>query len=217
MIEQTFAFSDIPRIFTLAFLEILLSADNAVVLGVLSHSLPPPLRRRALFIGIASSFVLRAAALLGIALLLESIWFQLLGGAYLAYLSIRSFFKKQKSADIKPIHSFWKVVLLVELLDLVFAIDSIVAGVAFINGSFSKLWIVYLGGMIGLLGMRYAAGLFSSLIDRFPRLEQSAYLMVGWIGIKLGFSAFDWPLPPPLFWSVIALLFLLGFYKTRHP
>lgn len=215
MIE--FAFSDIPRVFTLTFLEILLSADNAVVLGVLTHSLPPVLRRRALFIGIASSFVLRAAALLGIAVLLESTWFQLLGGAYLVYLSIRYFFKKQKSTDIKPIRSFWKVVLLIELLDLVFAIDSIVAGIAFINGSFSKLWIVYLGGMIGLLGMRYAAALFSSLIDRFSKLEQSAYLMVGWIGIKLGLSAFHWSLPSPLFWSVIAFLFLLGFYKPRRP
>jgi YkoY family integral membrane protein len=216
MIEQSFAFSDIPRIFTLAFLEILLSADNAIVLGMLSRALPPPLRRRALFIGIASSFILRAGALFGIALLLESIWFQLLGGAYLIYLSIRYLIKKGKSPQIKPIHSFWKVVFMIELLDLVFAIDSIVAGVAFINSSFSKLWIVYLGGMVGIFGMRYAADLFSSLIDRFPGLERSAYLMVGWIGIKLGMSAFDWPLPLPLFWFVIAILFLLGFFKPKR-
>src|SRR5579872_342952 len=175
MIEQSFASGDIPRVFTLAFLEILLSADNAIVLGVLSHSLPAPLRRKALFIGILSSFILRAGALFGVALLLESIWFQLIGGAYLIYLSIRYFTKKgRKSTSIKPIPSFWKVVLLIELLDLVFAVDSIVAGVAFINGSFSKLWIVYLGGMIGIFGMRYAADLFGSLLDRFPNLEKSA-------------------------------------------
>jgi predicted tellurium resistance membrane protein TerC len=124
--------------------------------------------------------------------------------------------RTKKTTEIKPIHSFWKVVLMIELLDLVFAIDSIIAGVAFINGSFSKLWIVYVGGMIGIIGMRYAAGLFSSLMDRFPGLERSAYLMVGWIGIKLGVSAFDWHLPLPLFWSVIAFLFLLGFFKPKR-
>jgi predicted tellurium resistance membrane protein TerC len=70
MIEQSFAFADIPRIFTLVFLEILLSADNAIVLGVLSRSLPPHLRKKALFIGVASAFVLRAGALLGVALLI---------------------------------------------------------------------------------------------------------------------------------------------------
>lgn len=97
---------------------------------------------------------------------------------------------------------------------MVFALDSIVAGVAFIDSSLSKLWIVYIGGMIGLLGMRYAADLFSRLIDRFPRLESSAYLMVGWIGVKLGLSTFEWPIPSPIFWGMIAFLFILGFFKS---
>ncbi len=216
MFDQTFALSDIPRIFSLSFLELLLSADNAIVLGVISHSLPAPLRRKALFIGIASAFILRGAALFAIALLLESTWVQLLGGAYLCYLCIRYLSKKRKSVEIKPIRSFWKVVILIELLDLVFAIDSIVAGVAFINGTFSKLWIVYFGGMLGILGMRYAADLFATLIIRFPKLERSAYLMVGWIGIKLGMASFSYSLPPPLFWAVIALLFLLGFFGRKR-
>lgn len=216
MIEQTFALSDIPRIFTLTFLELLLSADNAIVLGLLSHTLPPPLRKKALFIGLASAFVLRAGALVCIALLLESIWIQLLGGAYLLYLSFHHFLKKKKLIELKPTKSFWKVVVLIELLDLVFAIDSIVAGVAFIDGDSSKLWIVYLGGMLGVLGMRYAAGLFGSLLTQFPNLEKSAYLIVGWIGIKLGASAFQTHFPPYLFWSVIALLFLLGFFNRKR-
>ncbi|MGB7978955.1 MAG: hypothetical protein WCF19_07345 [Chlamydiales bacterium] len=215
MIEQTFALSDLPRIFTLAFLEILLSADNAIVLGLLSHSLPSPLRRKALYVGIASAFLLRAAALLGIFLLFQSIWIQLLGGAYLIYLCIRYLCKKKRSTAIRQIHSFWKTVLLIELLDLIFAIDSIVAGVAFINGAFSKLWIVYLGGMLGIIGMRYAADLFSSLLYRFPHVERSAYLMVGWIGVKLGASALHSEIPPLLFWFIIALLFSLGFLKQK--
>lgn len=216
MFSQTFALSDVPQIFTLAFLEMLLSADNAVVLAVVSHSLPPLLRRKALYIGIASSFILRAGALLGIALVLESIWVQLLGSVYLLYLSLRYLIKKGKSVEIKPIHSFWKAVLLIELLDLIFAIDSILAGLGFINADFSKLWVVYLGGIIGIAGMRYAADLFGKLMNRFPDLERSAYLMVGWIGVKLGFSGFDKDLPPSLFWTVILALFLLGFYRSKR-
>jgi len=204
-------FSDLFRLVTLAFLEILLSADNAVVLGVLTHSLPVPLRRKALFVGVLSAFFLRAAALFLVAYLLESTWLQYLGAAYLLYLSIRYFTKKRNLTHSPKIHSFWKTVLLVELLDLVFAIDSILAGVAFIENNTSKLWIVYIGGMIGLLVMRYAAGLFSSLLDRFPRLETSAYLMVGWIGLKLALHALNWQIPPLLFWAFVAFFFLLGF------
>lgn len=215
MIEQTFAFSDLPRLFTLAFLELLLSADNAVVLGLIAHTLPVPLRRRALFIGIVSSFFLRAAAILFVAILFENWWIQLLGAAYLLYLSVRYFIQKGKPASPPSPHSFWKVVLLIELFDLVFALDSIVAGIAFIDASLSRLWIVYVGGMIGLIGMRFAADLFGRLIDRFPLLERSAYLMVGWIGVKLACSAFAFPLPPLLFWSFIAFLFLSGFGKLK--
>lgn len=215
MFEQSFAFSDVPRIFTLAFLELLLSADNAVVLAVLSHTLPQPLRRKALFIGAASSFLLRAVAIVAIAFLLKYPWIELLGAAYLIYLSVRYFTRNRKSVKPSPSRSFWKTVLLIEILDLVFAVDSIVAGVAFIEDSFSKLWIVYIGGMIGLMSMRYAADLFSRLIDRFPRLEQSAYLMVGWIGIRLGSSSFEHTIPSPLFWTVIAALFALGFIEKK--
>lgn len=211
MIEQTFALSDIASVFILIFLEILLSADNAVVLGVISRTLPQHLRKRALFIGLASSFILRAVALLLVSSLLHYTWVQLLGAAYLIYLSIRYFVRKGKSVHLPQTRSFWKTVLMIEMFDLLFALDSIVAGVAFINSRPSKLWIVYLGGMIGLIGMRYAAALFSQIIDRFPRLEMSAYLLIGWIGIKLALSP-----PHPLFWSVTALLFLLGFFKPRR-
>jgi predicted tellurium resistance membrane protein TerC len=64
--------------------------------------------------------------------------------------------------------------------------------------------------------MRYGATLFSSLLERFPHLETSAYLLIGWIGIKLGGLALGYPLPPPLFWTVTALLFLLGFFRSKR-
>ncbi len=216
MIEQSFLLIDLPRVFLLAFLELLLSADNAIVLGLLTHALPSDLRRKALFIGLVSAFIFRAGALLLLATILKYPWIQLLGAVYLAYLSIRYFTKTKHPSEIAPSPSFWKTVLLIEFLDLVFAMDSMIAGIAFIDSSLSKLWIVYTGGMIGLIGMRYAASFFSTLLDSFPRLESSAYMMVGWIGLKLGLGALGAQIPHFVFWSFTALLFLLGFLKKRR-
>lgn len=216
MLEQTFTLLDLPRIFTISFLEMLLSADNAVVLGILAYRLPPPQRRKALFIGVISAFALRAGAIWAIALLLSSIWVQLLSGLYLIYLSIRYCIRNENKPQVPKVYSFWKVVLLIECFDLVFAIDSIVAALAFINGAEDKLWLVYLGGMIGLIGMRYAADIFGTLITKFPKIEQSAYLMVGWIGIKLILSGLSFPLPAPIFWGIILLLFVLGFFQSKR-
>ncbi len=209
-----FTYSDIPRLFTLVFLEFLLSADNAIVLGALAHGLSPPLRRKALLVGLASSFFFRAIALLLAIFFYKNRVIQLIGAAYLIYLSARYFFRKSRSQPpTSP--SFWKTVFLIEAFDLIFALDSIVAGIAFIDGAPSRLWMVYVGGVVGLIGMRFAAHLFGLLLDRFPHIEKSAYLLVGWIGIKLGLAAFSLPLSPLLFWVFTAFLFLYGFAKLR--
>ena len=196
LFDQSFTFVDVPSIFTLTLLELLLSADNAVVLRVVTHALPKEQRKKALYIGVISAFFLRVGALLLIAILLKSKWVQILGGLYLFYLSIRYFYQRKKKVEFKPQLSFWKAVVLIELLDLVFAIDSIIAGVAFINEDLPKLWIVYFGGMLGLLGMRYAANIFSRLMDRLPRLEMTAYMIVGWIGVKLSLIHISEPTRP---------------------
>ncbi|MER3481455.1 MAG: hypothetical protein C4327_13570, partial [Meiothermus sp.] len=47
----------------LIVLEAILSADNAMVLGVMVRKLPPPWRQRALFYGIAGAYVVRGLAL----------------------------------------------------------------------------------------------------------------------------------------------------------
>ncbi len=222
MLGQTFDPIDIVRLVTLAFIELLLSSDNAIVLALLAHGLPEKLRKRALFIGLASSFFLRAAALLTVSYLLRYKWLQLLGAAYLIYVAIHHFLKKPKNPHQVLAHpSFWMTVLKIELFDIAFAIDSIIAGIVFISNGQStssihpKLWIVYAGGMIGLIGIRYAAGLFGSLLQRFPRLETSAYLMVGWIGLKLALSTFHLPYLAPIFWAGLLVLFLLGLRQPK--
>jgi tellurite resistance protein TerC len=72
-------------------------------------------------------------------------------------------------------------VLTVEIMDLVFSIDNVVAAV-----SLSKqIWVVMLGVGIGILTMRFAAGIFSYAVEREPILKQAAYILVLNIGVEL--------------------------------
>lgn len=234
MFEQTFSLIDLPKVAVLAFLELLLSADNALVLATITRPLTPKLRKKAILIGTASSFVLRAIGIIIIAWLLQYFWIQLIGAAYLLFLSARHLIKPSKKKISLTGKSFWKTVVIMELSDLAFAIDSIVAGLAFIGASASminvhainpKLWIVYFGAILGLIGVRYAATLLSKTMDRYPNLEKIAYLIIGWIGLKLGldgllrafqhvsFDAYLWI--DPIFWLGIVFLFILGFRKSK--
>jgi YkoY family integral membrane protein len=90
--------------------------------------------------------------------------------------------------------SFWPTVFVIELTDIAFAVDSILAAIAMVGSPppgtppdafHPKLWVVILGGIVGLMLMRVAARIFIRILERFPRFEVSAYLLVIVIGLKL--------------------------------
>lgn len=92
-----------------------------------------------------------------------------------------------EACDVKShnLAFFWKTVLVIELTDIAFAVDSILAAMALAGSKQSKLWVVVTGGILGVILMRFAASYFVRLLERFPRFELSAYLLVIVIGLKL--------------------------------
>ncbi|RLS56853.1 MAG: hypothetical protein DWH91_05680 [Planctomycetota bacterium] len=93
--------------------------------------------------------------------------------------------------NVKAGWDFWKAVVVIELTDIAFAVDSILAALALVGSTprgmtyNPKLWVVVLGGIIGLMLMRVAAAMFIKLLEKFPRFETAAYLLVTVIGFKL--------------------------------
>lgn len=224
-------------ILTLVVLEGLLSADNALVLAVMVRHLPGEQQGRALRYGIIGAFVFRAIGVLLATFLIKLWYLKALGGAYLLYLAGAHFwqhFKAHGAAEglAARTRGFWATVAAVELTDIAFSVDSIVAAV----GLSSNKWIVYLGGVLGIIAMRFVAQTFIKIINRFPGLESSAYLIVAWIGLKLVLEAMDQRanpevylaaasghgpqphiIPPWVFWSVLGAIFGGAFlFKNKN-
>lgn len=65
-------------------------------------------------------------------------------------------------------------VVAVEFMDMVFSIDNILAAVALSD----KVWVVMLGVFIGIAAMRFVAGKFVVLMQKYPDLEDSAYIVI---------------------------------------
>lgn len=181
----------ISVILILIVLEVILSADNALILGVLVQKLPVHLRRKALFYGILGAYVLRGLALLFAALVIKLWWVQALGAAYLLYIALKHFLKPEEAHAPLPLEAtaaqFWKVVAQVELMDLAFAVDSVLVAVALSD----KLWVIYTGVFLGILALRMLASLVVTLLDRYPRFKHLAYVVVGLAGVKLAIGAWD--------------------------
>ncbi len=182
----------VSTILVLAILEVILSADNALILGVLVKKPPPPLRPKALFYGLAGAFVLRGLALVFAFILIKLWWVQALGAAYLLYIALKHFLTSRKEAHTPPPLTatpgeFWKVVVQVELADLAFAVDSVLVAVALSD----RLWVILTGVFLGIVALRLLATLVVRLLDRYPRFKELAYLVVGLAGIKLALAGWD--------------------------
>ncbi|MBN2982797.1 TerC family protein [Cohnella algarum] len=191
----------------LVLLEGLLAADNALVLAIMVKHLDEKERKKALFYGLFGAFVFRFASLFIISLLVDVWQIQAIGALYLLFISIHNivkFIRKKNAQEAEAAEKenrkqagFWMTVLKVELADIAFAIDSILAAVALAValppsgiqsiGSMDggQFIVVLAGGIIGLVIMRFAANFFVKLLHSRPALELAAFVIVGWVGVKL--------------------------------
>lgn len=137
-------------------------------------------------------------------------------------------------ASAADARNFWSTVVVIELTDIAFAIDSILAAIALVGSAgganpHPKLWVVITGGILGVILMRFAAVMFISLLEKFPRFESAAYLLVTVIGLKLladwAFNTeahphvvdFHSPDNPAfwVFWILMLLSFCVGFLPQK--
>lgn len=171
-----------------AFLDSLLSVDNALVLAVLVEHLPPQQRTRALRYGILGAYLFRGLSLFLISLVIENAWVRAIGALYLLWLGVSHLWgskAEDQSDQAKPLSKrsgFWMTVVHVELTDLVFSLDNIVATVALAP---DDIPMVVFGVFISIIAIRYVAGIFLRMLAIFPILRSTAYLIVTFLGAKL--------------------------------
>ncbi|MFB9326656.1 TerC family protein [Paenibacillus aurantiacus] len=232
-------------------LEGLLSADNALVLAVIAKHLPEDQKKKAINYGIIMAFVFRFGALFAISFIANVWQIQAIGAAYLLYLGIKHIIKARFGKENENIREdikedaagkkFWPTVGKIALADLAFAIDSILAAVALALGlpdsplgdfggmDGGKFVVVVLGGIAGLVLIKFAATWFVKLLAERPALETTAYAIVAWVGVKLtvitlahediGLLSHDFPHSTVwtlIFYVVLVLIALAGWFAPAN-
>ena len=202
-------------ILSLAIIECLLSVDNAVVLAAQTQSLDNLQdREKSLFYGLWGAYLFRFL-IIGIGTYLISFWeIKVLGAGYLFYLVYR-FFTKRPAQTGKPhkqhrfmgLSQFWSVVIQIEMMDIIFSIDSVLASLAISNNPV----IVLIGGMIGIACMRGIAEVIMRLMRKIPELETMAYCLIVIIALKLFVSipVIGWDIPASAFGVIVLAAFVI--------
>jgi predicted tellurium resistance membrane protein TerC len=85
-----------------------------------------------------------------------------------------------------------------------------------------KLWVILTGGILGIIMMRLVIGQLLSLVERYPPLVDGAFIIIGWVGIKLlveylhteGYTALE--IPKWLSLGLIVFIFGVSFVYARR-
>ncbi|MBW4556422.1 MAG: DUF475 domain-containing protein [Trichormus sp. ATA11-4-KO1] len=197
----------------LVFLEAVLSADNAIALAAIAQGLEDKeLERRALNFGLVVAYVLRISLILT-ATWVQKFWqFELLGAAYLLWLVFQHFTSQATQDDHHHgprFNSLLQAIPVIAFTDLAFSLDSVTTAIAVSQ----EKWLVLTGATIGIITLRFMAGLFIRWLDEFKNLEDAGYITVAFVGLRLLLRVVNEDLVPPewIMISVIALTLAWGF------
>lgn len=182
----------LPVIISLIIIEGLLSVDNALAIAAMANHLPGRQKYLALKFGIIGAYFFRGLCLAFAAWIIENPWLKICGAAYLVYLMCDHF----HGTDTKTLEpskiaqrGFFGTIAAIEIMDLSLSVDNVVAAVAMSP----KLWVVCTGVFIGILALRFVAGACIRLIEKFPILEHTAFILVGYVGFILVYELLSDP------------------------
>ncbi|NJM99391.1 MAG: DUF475 domain-containing protein [Phormidesmis sp. RL_2_1] len=200
----------------LILLELVLSADNAIALAAIAQGLDTEaLQKKALDLGLMVAFILRVTLILAASWVLHYWQFEVAGAAYLLWL-VYQHFKGGSGEDGDNQHrpkfnALWQAIPTIALTDLAFSLDSVTTAIALSK----DVLIVLLGGTIGIIALRFMAGLFIRWLDIYVHLEDAGFITVAFVGIRLLVRVLNPEWVPPE-WAMVSLIFSLfawGFSK----
>ena len=188
--------SDILDIIQIIFADIVLSGDNALVIGMAAAGLPSELRRRAIFIGMAMAAGLRIVFAVSASYLLAIEGILLIGGVLLAWVCWR-FYKDLREFNALPDESgdaqlasdgeasetdFGRALVTILIADVSMSIDNIVAVAAIARDNTQML---IFGLALAIAMMAFFASLIMKIMLRYRVLSYLGLVLLIYLTVMM--------------------------------
>ena len=153
------------------FINLVLSGDNAVVVGMAAAGLPDHLRGKAILFGMAAATILRLLFAVVAVQLLNVIGLKLIGGALLFWIAWKMWqeIREEEEAEADPSHkavekTLGTAMFKIIVADVSMSLDNVLAVAAAAHG---RLAIMIGGLACSILFMGLAAAAIAKLLQRF--------------------------------------------------
>ncbi len=199
-----------------AFLQIILidltlSGENAIVIGMAAGGLPPALRKKAIILGILAATVLRILFALFAVQMMKIIGLTLAGGLLLCWVAWKLFHQLRHEAAAssssvahghrKSATTLRSAVAAIVVADVSMSLDNVL-GVA--GAARDHLWILVFGLALSIVLMGSAAAIVVRLLERWRWIGYLGFLVVLFVALRLVWDGAR-EVRPHLHWVTLGL------------
>jgi YjbE family integral membrane protein len=202
---------DLSAIISIVLIDLALSGDNALLIGMAARRLPDEQRRRAILLGGLLAVVLRIAAAAVVTLLLAIPYLQLAGGIILAVIAYRLVRPEAAAAHaaVRPAGTLREAVVTILVADAAMSTENVL-GVG--GAAHGDLPLLAFGLIISIPIVLFGSGIIANVLDRAPRLIWLGAIALIWTAADMILSdpAIDPHLPDHIALSAGLALVILG-------
>ena len=202
---------DISAIVSIVLIDLALSGDNALLIGMAARRLPDAQRRRAILFGGALAVVLRVVAAAIVTLLLSIPYLQLAGGVVLALIAYRLVRPATAAPHdgVRPAGTMREAVVTILVADAAMSTENVL-GVG--GAAHGNLPLLAFGLAVSIPIVLFGSGVIAKVLDRAPRLIWfgALALILTSADMMLGDPAVDPHLPDHIALSATLALIILG-------
>jgi YjbE family integral membrane protein len=173
----------LSRVLSIVLIDLVLSGDNAVVIGMAAHPLPRGQRRMAVLVGGGAAILLRitltglAAFLLGLPAL------KAIGGVLLLWIAFKLLDAQgQHTSGPREAHSLRGAIFTILLADFIMSLDNVLGVAAASDGDF---FLLIFGLGMSMAIVIFGGSVFADLIDRLWWLAYLGAAVIAWTGADM--------------------------------
>ncbi|MFI5015039.1 MAG: YjbE family putative metal transport protein [Hyphomicrobiales bacterium] len=165
------------------WIDLLLSADNAVLIALACRSLPEEQRRLGILLGVAAAIALRVLFGLGISYVLDIPLLKAAAGVVLMYIGVKlACDDGHGRRDVPAGRNLWGAVWTIAVADAIMSLDNVLALLAVAR---ENLAVFGFGILLSIPLIVWGSTLIMPLLTRFPILAVGGGGLLGWIAGEL--------------------------------
>jgi YjbE family integral membrane protein len=170
----------LANILRIVIIDLALSGDNAVVIGMAAHRLPPKQRKTAIIIGGTAAIGLRIILTIIASLLLLIPGLELVGGLLLIWIGFKLLKEEEESHEgFKIASSMKEAVITILVADFIMSTDNVL-GVA--GASEGHIGLLLFGLILSMAILMFMGNLVAEMLNQFWWLAYLGSAVIVWTG-----------------------------------